>query len=49
MRAAIAERKELAAEIVDHDGAAAHLDQLALAGRNLIDGGDDMAGHHVSR
>src|SRR5580704_9498634 len=49
VRAAIGEREELAAEIVDHDRTAADLDQLALAGRDLIDAGDDMAGHQANR
>jgi hypothetical protein len=49
VRAAIVERKEFAAEIVDHDRTAGHLDKLALAGRNLIDGGDDVAGHQANR
>jgi hypothetical protein len=49
MRATIVEREEFAAEIVDHDGAPADLDQLALAGWDLIDGGDDVVGHQANR
>ena len=46
---AVIEREELAAKIVDHDRAAAHLDELALARRNFIDGGDDMSCHQANR
>ena len=49
MRATVVEREEIAAEIEHHDIAAADLDQLALAGRNLIDGGDDVACHQSRR
>ena len=49
VRAAIRQREELAREIEQHDGAAVHLDQLAAAGRDLRDGGDDVLGHGVGQ
>src|SRR5688572_27993804 len=49
VRTTVVQGKELAGEIKHHDGAAVHLDQLALAGRNLIDGGDDVARHGTYR
>src|SRR5262249_1173340 len=45
VRAAIGDGEELALEIEDDDRAALHLDQLAAAGRDLGDGGDDVLGH----
>src|SRR5687768_18556326 len=45
MRTAVVEREELPAEVEHHDRAVVDLDQLALAGRNLIDGGNDVGGH----
>src|SRR5215510_3426581 len=47
MRAAVVEREEIAAEIEHHDIAACDRDQLALARRYLIYGGDDVAGHQL--
>jgi hypothetical protein len=38
VRAAIVEREELAAEVEHDDGAAVHIDQLAVARRNVSTG-----------
>ena len=45
MRTAVVESEEIAAKIEHHDVAAGNFDELALAGRDLIDGGDDVASH----
>jgi hypothetical protein len=45
VRTAVADREELATKIEDADFAAHHLDDLALARRDLIDGPDDMTSH----
>src|SRR5215213_6487417 len=45
MRAAVVECVELAGKIEHHDGAPTHLNKLAGARRNLIDGSDDVFGH----
>src|SRR5947209_5434421 len=46
--AAIVQREELAAEIEHHDGAAIHIDKLAVPRRNIFDRSNDMPRHQVS-
>ena len=42
VRAAIVEREELATEVEHHDRASVHVDQLALARRDVGGRGDDV-------
>jgi hypothetical protein len=48
VRASVAEREKLAAEIEHHDRAAVGVHQLAAARRDFVDRGDDVLLRHLS-